>query len=300
MLLGAVAGCGLGAVVAGVRGRTESLREAVARYEGGTRRAGRVPGAGADAGSSSARPVLTGVGTRVDRLSKRVGVTLVRLEDLAVLGRDTGTQHAVLGLATVCLAACGAVLATAARSIGIPLPAIGVPGATAGGALAGIALAAGDLRRAARREREAFVRALGCWLELVALAQAGGMGVESALQISSQVSEDPCFLRIRHVLAQARVAASTPWDGLGALGRRIGVRQLEELSSTLALAGTEGARVRTTLTAKAAALRQHQMAAAEAEAKATTERLFLPSIVLMLAFMIFLMYPAAARLSHVF
>jgi hypothetical protein len=42
------------------------------------------------------------------------------------------------------------------------------------------------------------------------------------------------------------------------------------------------------------------MAEAQAQANATTERLFLPSIILMLAFMIFLMYPAGVRLAHVF
>ena len=41
------------------------------------------------------------------------------------------------------------------------------------------------------------------------------------------------------------------------------------------------------------------MAEAKARANSTTERLFLPSIVLMLGFMVFLMYPAGVSLTHV-
>jgi len=41
------------------------------------------------------------------------------------------------------------------------------------------------------------------------------------------------------------------------------------------------------------------MSDAESRANATTERLFLPSIILMLGFMVFLMYPAGVSLANV-
>jgi hypothetical protein len=40
------------------------------------------------------------------------------------------------------------------------------------------------------------------------------------------------------------------------------------------------------------------MSRAESRANSTTERLFLPSIVLMLGFLVFLMYPAGVSLAH--
>jgi hypothetical protein len=41
------------------------------------------------------------------------------------------------------------------------------------------------------------------------------------------------------------------------------------------------------------------MSAAAARANSTTERLFLPSIVLMIGFLIFVMFPAGVSLAHV-
>ncbi len=293
-VLGALVGCGLLLVTVGFSGRRRSLTELVSRYDVTQPR---VP---EPEGPAARRPVLQRAGRSLDLLARRVGRPLVRDEDLAILERDASIQFAGLGLAAVGLGAGAALTASAARALGIHLPLEAAPAGIVLGGLLGALLVSTDLRRAAARERDALVQALGCWLELVALAQAGGMGMESALQVSSLVSDDPCFVRLRTVLGHAQVAATTPWEGLGRLGATLGVRQLEELAATLELAGTEGARVRTTLTAKAASLRQHQMAAAQAEARAVTERLFLPSIVLMLAFMVFLMYPAGVRLAHVF
>ena len=86
---------------------------------------------------------------------------------------------------------------------------------------------------------------------------------------------------------------------MGRLGAAIGVDELDELAASLALAGTEGARIRSSLTAKSASLRRRRMSEAESRANSTTERLFLPSIILMVAFMVFLMYPAGVSLANV-
>jgi hypothetical protein len=47
-------------------------------------------------------------------------------------------------------------------------------------------------------------------------------------------------------------------------------------------------------------LRRRQVADAQGRANATTERLFLPAIVLMVGFVVFLVYPAAVTLSRLF
>jgi hypothetical protein len=73
-----------------------------------------------------------------------------------------------------------------------------------------------------------------------------------------------------------------------------------DLAASVRLAGTEGARIRSSLSAKSASLRRRQTADAQSRANATTERLFLPSIVLMFGFVVFLIYPAGATLSHLF
>ena len=60
--------------------------------------------------------------------------------------------------------------------------------------------------------------------------------------------------------------------------------------------GTEGARIRASLTAKASALRTHQLTAAETAAQSATERMSLPVVLLFAGFLTFIAYPAV---SHV-
>lgn len=296
--LGAATGCGLVLVLLGLRTTRSTLGDVVLRYEADAHLG--LVADGRPESPRSARPLLTRVGRFIDSLALRVGKPLMRVEDLALLERDPGHQLAAVGMAAVGLGAGGVFAAAAVSAVGLSLP----PYSSAVGALLGVTagtmLVAHDLRRTAERERSAFLRALGSWLDLVAMGQAGGMGVESALQAACTVTDDPSFRRLRLALDQSAVAGTVPWVALGRLGRRIGITELEELASTLSLAGAEGARVRATLVAKSSSLRRRQLSQAQAEANATTEKLFLPSIVLMVAFMIFLMYPAGVRLAHIF
>jgi len=62
------------------------------------------------------------------------------------------------------------------------------------------------------------------------------------------------------------------------------------------LAGTEGARIRQSLTARSASLRRHEQAEAESSANAMTERLFLPGALLLIGFLLFIGYPAVHRI----
>ena len=97
-------------------------------------------------------------------------------------------------------------------------------------------------------------------------------------------------------LARARDSGLSPWSALGRLGEEIGVSELIELSTTLELAGTEGARIRQSLSARAVSLRRHEQADAESSANAMTERLFLPGALLLVGFLLFIGYPAFTRI----
>ncbi|MHB1986931.1 MAG: secretion system protein [Acidimicrobiales bacterium] len=295
-LLGGMFGAGFVCIVLGLRRRTLGLKDTVARFE---LQAPFLETDGQRRQDSPRKGRLSSIGEALGRLAARFGRPLVRLEDLTLLERDTDAQLATIGMAAICLGAVGALGAGALGAVTVRAPEIGVAVGGLGGTALGMFLPGLDLKRAATRERDHFLRALSCWLELVALGQAGGMGVESALQAGCAISEDHSFALLRAALEQSRLAATTPWHALARLGREIDVPELAELGSTLALAGTEGARVRASLVAKSASLRQRQLSKAQAEANSTTERLFLPSVVLMFAFMVFLMYPAAVRLAHV-
>jgi tight adherence protein C len=147
------------------------------------------------------------------------------------------------------------------------------------------------------RERQHHARVvLGSFVDLVVLSLAGGVGVEGALFASSQVSGDWMAKRIARALLWARDGGLSPWVALGELGTEIGVVELVELSATLQLAGTEGARIRQSLSARAVSLRRHEQAEAESRANAVTERLFLPGALLLIGFLLFIGYPAFDRI----
>ena len=105
-------------------------------------------------------------------------------------------------------------------------------------------------------------------------------------------------MRLREALAVARLSGETPWAALGRLGQELRVEELVELSSSLLLAGSEGAKIRDSLAAKADSLRRHEASMAEARAQQASERMSLPIGLLFLGFLIFLGYPAVAQVFH--
>ena len=183
--------------------------------------------------------------------------------------------------------------------VSLPLALVGVgwlPGwvwlATA--ALAAVVPAARVRERAGRR-REELRRAVGAVLDLTAIALAGGAGVEQALHGAAQIGAGWAHERLRTTLDIAYTTHADPWSALARLGDVLGVEVLVELGAVLDLAGTEGARVRASLVAKAAALRAHAHSEQEAAAAAATERMSLPVVMLFAAYLVFIGYPALAQ-----
>ncbi len=150
-------------------------------------------------------------------------------------------------------------------------------------------------KRAHERQRHVRV-VIGSFVDLVVLSLAGGVGVEGAMFAASQVSTDWAARRLAKALLKARDSGQSPWMALAELGEEIGVPELVELSTTLQLAGTEGARIRQSLSARAVSIRRHEQADAEAAANAVTERLFLPAALLLAGFLLFVGYPAFTRI----
>ena len=103
--------------------------------------------------------------------------------------------------------------------------------------------------------------------------------------------------RIAAALSFARDRGDTPWRALSELGRNLQIDELVELGAAVGLAGSEGARIRPTLAAKAASIRRHELARAETDANTITERLFVPGAFLLVGFLLFIGYPAFARIS---
>lgn len=221
---------------------------------------------------------------------------------LALLPALAITGESSEGLASKILVAGGVGLLgpplvwVAAASAGLTMsPLVPILIAVAAGMGAASVPVASLFGRAADRRRH-FRIVIGSFVDLVVLSLAGGVGIEGALFAASQVSDDWAAVRMSKALSRARDAGQSPWSGLGQLGSEIAVPELVELSTMVELAGTEGARIRQALSARAVSLRRHEQAEAESAANAMTERLFLPGALLLFGFLLFIGYPAFSRI----
>jgi tight adherence protein C len=269
----------LDAVRSGVRGRRLS-------------ELGQVPDAAVDR-------MRAGLGRRLEGWADTQGLRLPRLRaDLDVLGRPLGVH-----LATKVFFALGALLWVpllwlALRLFGLPLPSA-VP------AVLGLAFAAGafllpDLQLAAeaRRRRKDFRHVMGSYLDLVAMNLAGGRGLPEALVASSSIGDHWAMLRIRQALANARLLGLTPWEALGRLGEDLGIDELRDLAGALTLAGDEGAKIRSSLSARAESLRRKELAEAEGNAGERSQSMLIAQLLLCAAFLLFLAFPATYSILH--
>lgn len=214
--------------------------------------------------------------------------------DLAVTG--TSTHHHLAQKATLALTG---LLLPAIVEFVLILAGLGLTWEVP--ALASLLLAVGGfllpdltVRQEAERRRATFRHALSAYLNLIRVLLAGGAGVDGALFDAVGIGRGWAFQQLRQALVTARITRTTPWSTLGRLGTELDVHQLSELAASVSLAGTEGARVRASLAAKASALRTRELTDAEGEAQAATERMSLPVVMLFGGFLIFIGFPALA------
>jgi tight adherence protein C len=212
--------------------------------------------------------------------------------DLAVLERPAERHLAEQATSAVAGLVLAPAIAGTTAALGVPLPwQLPVWG---GVLLAVLGFLAPDLavRAEANARRDDFRHALSAFLDLVVISLAGGAGVDGALNDASAVGEGWAFDRFRRALDAARLTSTAPWETLGRLGDQLDVPELRDLAASVSLAGSEGARVRTSLAAKAAAMRTRALADAEAAAQSATERMSLPVVWLFGGFLLFIGFPA--------
>lgn len=296
LLLGGGVGLGLLLLARGLRPPRRSLRAALARLQPVT-----LPESDPATPPTSANPAGWGLATRL------VGHPAARLLDgldirVPTPGADlrvTGRTRERLLAEKVTLALAGLLWPPATLAVAT-LQGVRLPAPLAG---AGLALAVGGwvlpdlaLKQAARQRRRDIRHTLGVVLDLTVIGLAGGAGVEGALTAATRQGTDWTSTQLRQALDAARLRREPPWSALGRLGEAWDVPALSELAASAALAGTEGARVRASLTAKAVSLRAHQHADTEAEAAAATERMALPTVALAFGLLLFIGFPAVAQI----
>ena len=153
-----------------------------------------------------------------------------------------------------------------------------------------------SLREKARNRRRELLHQISAYLDLVSLHLAGGKGMERALAESAAQGTAWGFVEFRRALRQTQLANEPPWTAFEKLGQDLGSTELEELTAWLYLAGTSGARVRSSLRVKARGLRERALNEAETQAQQATERMSIPVVLMFSGFLGLIGYPAVAAL----
>lgn len=153
-----------------------------------------------------------------------------------------------------------------------------------------------EVVRDAAKKRRDFRRVVGAYLDLVSMNLAGGRGLPEALMAASEVGDGWALQRIRNCLADARIVGMTQWEGLGRLGDDLAITELKDLGAALALVADDGAKIRASLSARAATMRHRELSEIEGKAGEQSQSMLVAQMLLAAGFLIFLSYPAASRI----
>ena len=182
------------------------------------------------------------------------------------------------------------------RSLGLGLP-LEIP------ALASIGLAAFmffipnyNALDDARKAHVEFARALGAYIDLVALERLNGIGVRQAMEAAAEVGDSWVFTRLAEELARSRWSGLPPWDALHTLAEELGLSELDDFADIMRLSGEEGASVYATLRARSGAMRTAMLNDEIAQANAVGERMTIPGSLLGVVFMALLVTPSLLRM----
>jgi hypothetical protein len=238
--------------------------------------------------------LVVGLGNRAGSLLERFGLPGSKVvAELDLLRRDVRPH---LALKAGCALA-GLVLPVPAFTV-LTIANIDVPAvfpAALGLAFASVLFMVPDLalHAEAERWRAAARMAVRAFLDQAAITVAGGAGVEHALIVAAD-GNGPTFRAIREAIAEAQLRREPAWPHLDGLGRRLGIRELSELAAACALAGAEGSKIKASIAAKAAAMREREFATQVEAAESATERLGLPGGLLAMSVVCFVGYAALA------
>jgi tight adherence protein C len=291
LLAGALAGAGLFLFLLALVPRRASLARQVATFDGP-----RLP------------PLRAGAGQRDGRVSRRLGRALAAFcaeqgwefpslrANLSIVGRSFENFLAtkvLLGLFGLLL---GPLLLALFGLAGVRIPVV-IPvwlGLAVGGAF--FFLPDLEVKQQADARRRDFRHAIGAFLDLVSMNLSGGRGVPEALMAASEIGSGWALWRLRDALANARITGQTPWQALGALGEEVRVDELRDLAAALSLVADDGAKVRESLTARAASLRRRELADLAGQAGEKSQSMLVAQMLLCAGFLIFLTYPVVGVL----
>lgn len=221
-------------------------------------------------------------------------------KDLRIMKRSS-SEHAFSKLAAALLLGGGTALLIGVLNVlrvSLPVWSFGIFPLL--GLAAGYMLADLRLRKKAEARREEFLRSLSAYLSLVKILLAGGSHSDGALQKAARVGSGWAFDELKAAMEWSQVNGLPPSAGFERLAEEIDVGEMEELSAIIRLAAEQGASPKEALARKAETLNLLELAGTRMRAEATTEKMSIPTVVVAIAFVMFVGYPAIGSLLEAF
>jgi tight adherence protein C len=240
------------------------------------------------------RPALESAGERAVRFLGRLGMDLRATEErLRVVG-DGGGLPLFLGQ-KLAGGLIGLAFLPVAASFGIAPPTpvwVWIAAAAGGFTLPDVMLKSrAEARR--RRMREDLVHLA----ELLALAVSAGLGVEGALEQAASTGHGPLFGEVRRLLREARMRGEPSSEALAGLPTEVGLAEAEPLAQAVRAAASQGAPLTQALRAQGRTLRERRrLELVEAGERAQVRMLLPVGLLILPAFFVLLLYPAAVQL----
>lgn len=156
-----------------------------------------------------------------------------------------------------------------------------------------------NARDDAKKARVEFSRALGAYIDLVALERNSGAGPRQAMEVAAGVGDSWVFRRLGEELARTRWSGVTPWEALHNLAAELGLPELDDLADIMRLSGEEGAQIYSNLRARSAGMRTAMLNAEKATANEIGERMSIPMSMLGVIFLAILVTPSLLRVMGV-
>jgi len=164
-------------------------------------------------------------------------------------------------------------------------------------AAAGFLLPDVMLKRRAESRRRRMREDLVHFAELVALAVSAGLGVEGALDEAVGSGEGPLFDELRRLLREGRLRGESASAAISRVPAEVGLADAESLAAAIRAAADHGTAITQALRAQARALRQRRrLELVEASERAQVRMLLPVGLLILPAFFVVVLYPAAVQL----
>jgi len=243
------------------------------------------------------RPHIERAGRTLARVLARFGLDLAVTEErLRVTGDRAGL--AVFFGQKMASAIVGFAFLPAAAAIGIApvTPMVIWLAMAAAGFLMPDLVLRSRAQAARRRLREELVRLT----EMLTLGVSAGLGLEGALEQAVETAEGTLFAQVRRVLREAQLRGEPASVALARLPAEVGLPEIEPLTTAIRTAAAQGTPITQALRAQARAVRERRRLELIEAGERAQIRMLLPVGALILpAFFVVVLYPAALQLLRV-